>query len=156
MQPIEPLETFDEFANALRGLELQAPMASSPQLFYRAGYEAAKRSATTWKAIAASIALLGTLVVAWTNHESRQNAIPVARVQPASVGPASPERIVEQMPVHWMSSGQLALRDALLQHGLEALSPANSGEESQDSLRAGSSPDRVALPDPLLPENKRG
>ncbi len=155
MQPTEPLETFDGFADALRGLELQAPATSPAQLFYRAGYEAGKRSATTWKAVAASIALLGALAVAWTSHESRRDRIPIARVHSAPVGPISSEPMVEQTPAHLFSGSQLALRDALLQRGLDALPMSNSGE-SQDSLRAGSSPDRIAPPDPDLPENKRG
>jgi hypothetical protein len=128
MQDLESLDAAArELAEALGGLELAPVPTSQSQLWYRAGYEAGGRRARTWRAVAASVALVGTMAVLYGRYEMHPPGRLSDEARPVVVTTKQPERPTEVQNVPAFSASQLQLRDAMLQSGLKALPlPATS------------------------------
>jgi len=116
---------------ALQNLEL-APLRNSLRgIWYQAGFEAGRRQANWWRAVAALLMIASGLVVAWDRRPSASG--PVAQTHqmaPATTAVAT----IDDHPVSTESAAYARLRDALVQQGLDALSPKEGGAGNPEIL----------------------
>ena len=143
MQDEESIDPADrELAESLRGLQPAAATAqASPQrIWYEAGFQAGRRRANVWRAVAAMIALVAGAAIVWQDR-SVPSVSYVNRGAPAAIVNRAPSAADESSsPV--LSAAYLKLRDAVVQDGWKALPPP-SGRNGEPPLRAWQSSEQI-------------
>lgn len=132
-----------EMVEALQSLEL-APLPSSPRaIWYQAGFEAGRRQARVWRAVAAIVFIACGLAVTWDVQRPTVNSV-------AQIHPLTPATSTVNPPDDHPSSTDFAararLRNALVQQELDALS----------SKKIGSTGYATFSPTGWCPPNERG
>ena len=114
-QPVSPDDR--EIESALQGLTL-APLHATPrQVWYEAGVEVGRRSATPWRAATATLAATTLSFLFWSPLASHRLAERVVQV------PTPQRSVIEPPPLHHSPalSTNLRLRDTLIESGWDAL-----------------------------------
>ena len=132
-----------ELADALQSLEL-APLRSSPRaIWYQAGFEAGRRHARAWRAVAAIVFIACGLAVTWDRQQPAVSS--VAQIHPVTPAISSVTPL-DDHPSSMDFAAYARLRNALLQQELDALS----------SKKIGSTGYATFSPTGWYPPNERG
>jgi hypothetical protein len=137
----------DDFEAALRDLKL-APLSggAEEQLWYSAGFAAGRRRARLWQSAAAGFALLAAASMLWrpAQNPTPQEAVvsthdihELNRIASPELPPIRPRppAMIDPTPDAPISVAQLRLRDALLEHGADALPATAAGDADSAALR---------------------
>ena len=127
-QPADPRDR--EMMAALGLLKLPPPGASQRDIWYRAGVEAGRRHANTWKALAAVVALSASIALAWDRRPvPAPHAVYVQHVPPASHSTTTPAASATTATA---SLAYERMRERLIEQGLNGLPPIDfSGDGGQ-------------------------
>ncbi|MDB5293530.1 MAG: hypothetical protein JWL69_4771 [Phycisphaerales bacterium] len=148
MQEPTPIDSPDEdIEAALRDLKL-APLSggAEEQLWYSAGFAAGRRRARLWQSAAAGFALLAGASMLWrpaqnpTSHEpvvSMHDMHELNRIVSPALSPIRPRlpAVIDTTPDAPISVAQLRLRDALIEHGADALPATAAGDADSAGQR---------------------
>lgn len=129
-----------ELAEALGSLMPAPPRPTAArEIWYQAGYAAARRRGNRWRAAAGVAAVVACAVGVWRPRPTPVTVERVVYVRPAAPAAAAVATVVPtppwEEPAGESSSAYLRLRDAVAQHGLAGLPPISAGD-------GGFSPDR--------------
>jgi hypothetical protein len=159
-QPLDPPER--ELAEALGRLELEPPRAWPRQIWYRAGFEAGRRRASAWRAVAAAVTVAACLLLALSFGRAPATAERIVYVSRESPGPARAGVLPQGTPPESANANAyLRLCDALAQQGPDALPAGPTGGGGGDFRpvlpRWPFAPaDNLLLPTRPDPRNERG
>ncbi|HEX4793983.1 MAG TPA: hypothetical protein VH370_09335 [Humisphaera sp.] len=134
-QDLEPRD--DELIQALAGLQLAPANRPVRDIWYQAGVARGRRQTTVWRAISlCTMAAIAGLLL--RGNQSSPSVVPSAYVHQSPPRPVAPVAAREQKPVPVFSAINMRLRDAVLEHGLEALPPSIDGGD-EPAMRAAAS-----------------
>ena len=117
-----------DLERALGGLRPAAPRISHEQIIFEAGKQAARRGLAVWRGLASVLGVALAVAVLWrptpTTVERTVERIVYREAPPADPGPVRLAMVEPQIEA--VGSTYVAMRNQVLQHGLDALPQASA------------------------------